>query len=148
MKDFVRILQDYCTKKNMHYSYGRKSNLNLLKSDSFADKIYCLHEPSPRKTEMSSSKTRVASYLSSGMFFLVKKSTLDMPYLNEMDNDEESSKYVLNIEPLLIEFKKMANAFGCSDLELIQFDAIDLVNVLDTNKDGLLISYTIRSYEY
>ena len=147
MTDFVRILQAYCEGKNIAYHHGRKANLNLLKSDTTQDKIYCLHEPSPRKTEMNSNKTRVASYVFSGMFFLLKKSNKDMPYLNEMGNSEDISKYKLNIEPLLSEFKAMANYFGCSDMELLQFDAIDAVDVLDTNNDGLLISYSVRSFE-
>ena len=148
MKDFVRILQEYCVLKSIHYSYGRKSNLNLLKSDKLLDKIYCLHEPSSRKTEMTTTGTKVKSYLFSGSFFLLKKSTIDMPYLNEVGNDEARSKYNLNIEPLLSDFKSMANFFGCSKLDLLLFDCIDVVNVLDTNKDGLLITYQIRSYEY
>jgi hypothetical protein len=147
MKDFVRILQAYCDSKGFEYKHGRRANLNLLKSDLDIDKVYCLHEPSPRKTEMNINKTAVASYLFSGMFFLVKKSNKDMPYLNEMGNSEDISKYKLNIEPLLSEFKAMANYFGCSDMELLQFDAIDAVDVLDTNNDGLLISYSIRNFE-
>ena len=74
MTDFVRILQNYCTTKGFAYSYGNKENLNLLQSDVLADKIYCLHEASPRKTEMNKNKTKVSSYLFSGMFFLLKKS--------------------------------------------------------------------------
>jgi len=147
MVDFVRILQTYCTSKSIAYSYGKKANLNLLKSDLDADKIYCLHEPSPRKSEMNTNKTKVASYLFSGMFFLLKKSNKDMPYLNEMGNSEDISKYKLNIEPLLNEFNTMANYFGCSQMELLQLDAIDVTDVLDTNNDGLLITYSIRSYE-
>jgi hypothetical protein len=148
MTDFVRILQNYCNSKSISYHHGKRANLNLLKSDLDIDKIYCLHEPSPRKTEMNTNKTKVASYLFSGMFFLVKKSSPDMPYLNEMGNSEDISKYKLNIEPLLNEFKIMANYFGCTDMELLQLDAIDVVDVLDTNKDGLLITYSIRSFEY
>jgi hypothetical protein len=147
MTDFVRILQAYCEGKNIAYHYGRKANLNLLKSNTLTDEIYCLHEPSPRKTEMNKNKTSVASYLFSGMFFLVKKSNIDMPYLNELGNSEDISKYKLNIEPMLNEFKAMANYFGCSQMELLQFDAIDIVNVLDTNKDGLLVTYSVRSFE-
>lgn len=145
MRDFVRILQYYCNLKDYHYSYGRKSNLNLLKSDKLEDKIYCLVEPFRRKPEFSASGTNVVSYLFSGSFFLLKKSTMDMPYLNEAGNDESRSKYVLNIEPLLNHYTAMLNYFGCTDIEIVDTDAIDVVNVLDTNKDGLLITFQIRS---
>lgn len=145
MIDFVRILQDYCSNSNIEYHYGRKSNLNLLKATLSNEKIYCLHEPSPRKIVMTKAGLRVAGYTFNGMFFLVKQSTMDMPYLNEMNNDEARSKYVLNIEPLLAVFEQMANKFGCNNnLEIISFDCIDVVNVLDTNKDGLLVTYSVK----
>lgn len=144
MQDFVRILQVHCLNANIEYHYGRKANLNLLKANLDNEKIYCLHEPSPRKAEMNSNSTRVASYVYTGMFFLVKQSTMDMPYFTEMNNNETDSKYVQNIEPLLSAFENMANKFGCMGLDILQFDCIDVVNVLDTNKDGLLVTYSIR----
>lgn len=146
MTDFVRILQDYCVNNGLKYHYGRKANLNLLKATLSNTDIYCLHEPSPRKAIMNANGTRIASYVFSGMFFLVKQSTLDMPYLDEMGNNEARSKYVLNIEPLLTVFEQMANRFGCTDMQVNQFDCIDVVNVLDTNKDGLLVTYSIKTY--
>ena len=144
MQDFVRILQEYCVNAGIEYHYGRKANLNLLKANLDNDKIYCLHEPSPRKAEMNSNSTRVASYVYNGMFFLVKQSTMDMPYFSEMNNNESNSKYVKNIAPLLGAYEAMANKFGCQGFDIMQFDCIDVVNVLDTNKDGLLITYSIR----
>jgi hypothetical protein len=143
MTDFVRILKTYCESKNIEYHYGRKANLNLLQSDLDEEKIYCLHEPSPRKVKMNVNLTRVADYVFTGMFFLVKKSTIDMPYFTEMGNNESESKYVKNIEPLLLVFETMANNLGCEH-DVIQFECIDVVNVLDTNKDGLLVTYTIE----
>lgn len=149
MTDFVRILENYCEANSMVYSYGRKSNLNLLSSKTVlkSEKVYLLHEPSPRKTEMNSTKTRVASYLFTGMFFLVVNSNKDMPYFNEMDNPQERSKYVQNIEPLLDLFQEMANAIACTDLEVLVFDAIDVIDIFDENRDGLLVTYQIRSRE-
>lgn len=145
MTDFVRILQDYCNNNDLKYHYGRKANLNLLKSTLDNTDIYCLHEPSPRKAIMNTNGTRIAKYLFTGMFFLVKQSTLDMPYLDELGNNEARSKYVLNIEPLLTVFETMANKFGCTDMEILSFECIDVVNVLDTNKDGLLVTYSIKT---
>lgn len=144
MVDFVRILKAYCDNKGIQYEYGRKANLNLLKATLDNDKVYCLHEPSPRKAVMNATNTRVQSYMFSGMFFLVKQSTIDMPYFTEMANDEARSKYVLNIEPLLNEYQLMVNSFACQDIDILQFDCIDVVNVLDTNKDGLLVTYSVQ----
>jgi hypothetical protein len=144
MTDFVRILQTYCNGKNIEYHYGRKANLNLLKATLDNTKVYCLHEPSPRKAKMNTTNTKVDKYLFTGMFFLVKQSTLDMPYFTEMNNSETRSKYVLNIEPLLAVYETMINNFACQDIDIIAFDSIDVVNVLDTNKDGLLVTYAVE----
>jgi hypothetical protein len=144
MVDFVRILKQYVESQNIKYEYGRKANLNLLKSNLDNEQIYCLHEPSPRKSKMNATNTRVQSYVFTGMFFLVKQSTMDMPYFTEMANDEARSKYVLNIEPMLEVYQSMVNNFACQDIEILQFDCIDVVNVLDTNKDGLLVTYGVE----
>jgi hypothetical protein len=144
MQDFVRILKEYCDENDLIYQLGRKANLNLLKSNIDNELIYLLHEPSPRKIEMNSNSTRVANYIFSGMFFLVKQSTLDMPYFTEMDNDETNSKYALNIEPLLSVYEQIANAFGCYGFDVLQWECIDVVNVFDTNKDGLLVTYSVK----
>jgi hypothetical protein len=148
MVDFVRILQDYCVANGYEYHYGKKANLNLLSSDLDINKIYCLHEPSSRKTEMNSNKSKVKSYLFSGLFMLVKKSDLDMPYFKEKNNSESISKYVVNIEPLLTIFKKMANDWGCTDIELVQLDCVDAVDLFDNNNDGIIVTYQIRINEF
>ena len=44
MKDFTRILQEYCDANSISYHYGRKQNLNLLQSDLIDGQIYMLHE--------------------------------------------------------------------------------------------------------
>jgi hypothetical protein len=149
MTDFVRTLQDYATSKGWHYSYGRKSNLNLLSARTKLanDKIYLLHEASPRRPEKNKTGTAMGSILFTGHFFLVVKSTMDMPYLNEKGNDEANSKYVKNIEPLLTLWQGMFNyLIGCEgELDILLFEAIDAVNILDENRDGILVSYQVRA---
>lgn len=146
MRDFVRILQDYATAKSWQYSYGRKSNLNLLAADTVLDndKVYLLHEASPRKPEKNSTGTAVKSYLFTGYFFLMVKSENDMPYFNETGNDEARSKYVLYIEPLLELWQEMNNAFLCDDMDVLVFECIDVVNFFDENRDGILVTYQVR----
>lgn len=147
MKDFTRILQEYCNSNSISYHYGRRANLNLLNSDIDAGKVYMLHEASPRKAVFNSTKTFVEKYQFTGKFFLLVKSTVDMPYFNEKQDNDSESKYTTNIEPLLNMFETIGNSFGCTDLEIDQWEAIDVVNVLDVNKDGILVTYSATSYE-
>lgn len=146
MKDFTRVLQEYCGANNISYHYGRRANLNLLNSDITDGQVYMLHEASPRKAEYNTTKTHIDGYTFIGKFFLLVKSTVDMPYFNEKQADDSVSKYTTNIEPLLDMFETIGNSFGCNDLEVTQWEAIDVVNVLDVNKDGILVTYNIKSY--
>jgi hypothetical protein len=146
MTDFVRILQAYAINMGWIYSYGRKSNLNLLAAKTVLEneKVYLLHEPSPRKPEKNATGTGIKSILFTGNFFLMVKSENDMPYFNEVNNDEARSKYVLYIEPLLELYMQMMRSFMCDDMEVLVFEAIDVVNIFDENRDGILITYQIR----
>lgn len=147
MRDFTRILQDYCNDNNISYHYGRMSNLNLLRSDLIDGQIYLLHEASPRRAIMNTTNTQIDRFEFVGKFFLVVKSNLDQHYFNEKQGNEPESKYTANIEPLLNLFTGLGNYFGCTDLEINQWECIDVVNVLDVNKDGVLVTYNVTSYE-
>ena len=146
MKDFTRVLQEYCVANDISYHYGRKANLNLLQSDLLADKVYLLHEASPRRAGYNSTGTGIEKYTFIGKFFLMVKSTIDMPYFNEKQADGSISKYTLNIEPLLNLFETMGNDFGCTDFEVSQWECIDAINVFDANKDGVIVTYNIVGY--
>lgn len=148
MKDFTRILQEYCDANSISYHYGRTSNLNLLGSDLLDGQVYMLHEASPRRAIMNTTKTLIEKYEFIGKFFLVVKSDFDQHYFNEKDGAEVDSKYVANIEPLLNLFESIGNnLLGCGDYEVNQWECIDVVNVLDVNKDGVLVTYNVTSYE-
>ncbi len=57
--------------------------------------------------------------------------------------DVENGKYAKNIEPLLQEVEGLENLIDCSDLERNTWDILDVINVLDVNFDGLLITYSL-----
>lgn len=147
MKDFTRTLQEYCNANGISYHYGRKASLNLLTTDQLEDKVYLLHEASPRRANMNTTKTRIESFTFIGKFFLMVKSTIDMPYFNEKQEGDSNSKYTNNIEPLLNMFQDIGNSFGCTDFEVEQWESIDVVNVFDANRDGVLVTYTVKGFD-
>jgi len=55
------------------------------------------------------------------------------------------SKYILNVKPLLDLHQAMINYFSCTDLEIISFEAIDVYDIFDQNKDGILVTFSVRS---
>lgn len=149
MKDIVRIFQEYAEAKGIIYTYGNIANLNLKISEGspeIDDKIYMLVEPTTRKflfsnTGGSAMNTGVTF---TGAFTILKTSDMDMPYFTEMENDENDSKYVKNIEPLLGFVKDLADSLSCLDMDIEAFDCIDAVDFLDENRDGILVRYQLK----
>jgi len=143
MADIVRILQDVAESNNLVYHYGKKAALNLLEGTLDATKIFMLHEFTNRKSEYNTTGTRIIATIYEGKFFLVKHSDYDQQYFQERGT-EDTSKYTVNIEPLLTTFNAIGNALACSAYEVSQWDNIDVTDALDANMDGLLCSYKIR----
>lgn len=149
-KDLVEILNDYCNENGMAYSYGRKANLNLLKTQTVieADKVYLLHEPFPRDPIMNDTGTRAIGTTFSGGFFLVVNSTPDMPYFNEGNSaNADDGKYRTNIAPLFALKDKIMNFLLCAGFDVSRFSAIDVVNLFDENRDGILVTYQVKQYD-
>lgn len=154
MTDLVEILENYCNDNDIVFVYGRKATLNLLDDKNEAEtmelnKVYLMVEPFRRVPIIESINARVKGYNFTGAMFLVVNSNLDMPVYNEVNNDIERSKYKLNVLPLLSVYNSM-NTFlaRCTDITVVSFESIDVYDIFDQNKDGLLITYNIKSDEY
>lgn len=143
MKDIVRILEDVAISKELTYHYGKKAALNLLDGSAEEGKIYLLHEFTNRKSEYNSTGTLITAANYEGKFFLVKHSDMDQQYFQEQ-GDQSTSKYTMNIEPLLEVFTTIGNSLACLGLDISQWDNIDVTDALDANMDGLLCSYRIK----
>lgn len=144
MDDIVRIFEAYFTAKDIIYHYGQKANLNLLAyATDFRDlQPYFLHNKNKRITNFSR-YGGVKGYTFTGDAFLVVKSSPDMPYYKEKTDFRNVNKYETNIEPLLEFFNNFTKSNYCSDLEIKEWSAIDVIDLLDVNFDGLYITYSI-----
>jgi hypothetical protein len=143
MIDFVKILSDYCTQNGWLFSYGNASNRNLLSSDTAAGQIYVLLDP-VRRSVSSSEYGGDGNYTFQGSFMMVVKSDRDQQYHNQKDQLSSTGKYEQNIKPLLDDADSFKKEVDCSNLDIGQWDIIDLVDVLDVNLDGILISYRVE----
>lgn len=142
-QDIVRILQGIADDFNLEYHYGKKAALNLLDGTLDETKIFMLHEFTNRGSEYNNTGTKIVAAVYKGKFFLVKHSNYDQQYFQEVGS-EETSKYTVNIEPLLTVFASIGNALGCTDATIMQWENIDVTDALDANMDGILCSYKIR----
>lgn len=145
--DLVRVFETYCNENDIEFRYGSKSHLNLLESDIDPTKIYLLLFPVRRKPISNNTGTKLTTNSYSGNFFLIVGSNYDLHYFNEREQNQSTSKYTVNIEPLITTFKSIGNYLLCDGLELNQWENIDAIDVLDANKDGLWCSYQIKQDE-
>lgn len=145
MIDIVRIFQDLAEIKAMTFVYGRNAVLNLIDTgDNWsgdADTIYFLLEYRDIKPLKNQFKTGAKGVMYSGTFYLVKHSDLDQNFFNEV-GEEETGKYVTNIEPLLDCLIDFELYFGCSLIEYETVKAQDVTDILDMNADGIMVNFT------
>lgn len=135
MVDIVEIFNEHTDTLGWNFTYGNKSNQNLLESDRISNKIYFLLDPVVRN-EPPSEYGGDAGIDFSGDFMIVVKSKLDDTY---------TDKYKNNIKPLLDELKRFKALIDCSKYEITSWSYIDATDVLDVNTDGLVITYKIKT---
>ena len=103
----------------------------------------------------------------SGQFLLVVKSTIDAVYHNqteeqvfarriELNNGEIHSnscanfsliegKYTKNIQPLLNnDITRLEDLLNCSQYNVTNWQIIDVIDALDVNTDGILVTFTVK----
>ena len=142
MTALVEILQSYATTYGWYFSYGNASNRNLLSSDTTVGKIYLLLDP-VRRSIANSEFGGLGEATYSGSFMLLIKSDRDQQYHNQKDQLASTGKYEKNIKPMLDLLNTFNEDIACDDLQVNTWDIIDLVDVLDVNMDGLLVTYSI-----
>ena len=144
MTDLVGILETHSTSLDWKFSYGNKSNQNLLRSDLLTGKKYFLLDPIKRvKTKSEFGGTGIITF--SGSFMLLVKSNLDMVYHNQKDVAPSSGRYESNIEPLLTQLETFEDILDCSTYEIKSWEIIDVINQLDANLDGIIVTFSIST---
>ena len=144
MIDLVGILEAHAATLGWDFSYGNKSNQNLLRSDTIAGKKYMLLDPVRRvKSKSEFGGTGIRTF--NGSFMLVVKSTLDTVYHNQKEQLASAGRYELNIKPLLTELVLLEDILDCSDYEIKSWEVIDVINQLDANLDGIIVTFSISS---
>lgn len=149
MRDFVRVVQEYCTFKDYGFVTGIKAVQNLFEAQESLEpnKIYFFLDPVTRTSQNSINGVLVSKTFSGQMGVFVK-SDLDQVYFNEKGQPDTNSKFTQNIEPLFDITKALQRAFFCDGLEIIDFIENDATDLFDENFDGLIITYKIKGYVY
>lgn len=144
MADLVRILETFCASNDVQFHYGNKSHLNLIDSNSdlCPDKIHLLLFPLRRGNVIDNAR------IYNGNFFYVKPDNFAQEYFNETDGENCESKYNTCIEPLIKSLDSFEQKLKwCEGIDIVSFESIDAIDVLDANMSGLWVTFQFRVYE-
>ena len=133
----VRLLENICTDLGFQFEYGNKSHLNLIDQNGYTlpNKIHLLLFP----VTSGATDFNTSSQVHNGNFFFVVPDEFANAYW---------TKYTTKIEPLEIELKKLEKRLSyCDNVDIIQFNYIDAIDVLDANMSGFWVTYQFRVYE-
>ena len=143
MTDLYTILKAHATTLGWKFSYGNAANKNLLASDRVDGEIYLLLDPITRVTAFSDNGGEGIKTFT-GSFMLLVKSTIDNVYDNQKGQDATDGKYQKNIKPLLeVDIKLLEDLINCTDYQITNWSIVDVVNALDVNTDGIIVTYGI-----
>lgn len=132
--DIVDFLETEVEKLGWQFSYGNKDNQNLLTSDLTEDEIYFLLDPVVESEGVSEFGGSVDIEYS-GTFIICVKSDLDDIY---------QGRYNKNIKPLKTSLNLLKDVIDCSDYERQLWRKDEVINELDVNFDGLIITYRLK----
>lgn len=170
MADIVDDFERYADSLGWKFSYGDRQNRNLLESDREEGLVYMLLDPVTRGRAFSINGGE-GNQTFSGSFMLVVKSTIDQVYHNQQNSTEpdflfskrakeldggfivasdcgfdvvQLGKYIENIKPLLnTEIRKLESLINCGDYAITNWSIIDVINALDVNTDGIIVTYNL-----
>ena len=140
--DIVDYIETEVEKLGWIFSYGNKSNQNLILSDLIEGRIYFLLDP-VTEAESTSEFGGVGETEYSGTFLILVKSDLDNVYHNQ-DQDKTLGKYNKNIKPLKTSLNTFRDIIDCSDYERQTWSKVEVINELDVNFDGLIVTYKLK----
>lgn len=144
--DIVRILENICNDLDYGFHYGNKSHLNLIDQNGnlAPDKTHLLLFPPTRNKANNSDVSRTYR----GNFFFVRPDEFAQDYFNNTDSSETNNKYETKIEPLITALNSLETRLEyCDNMDVLTFDSIDAVDVLDANLSGLWVTYNVKVYE-
>lgn len=137
------ILQEIANDNNWYFDYGREDfrNLEIDNNNDFYFKIDPLEE---HITFDEFSRIEKRTY--QGRCLLVVKSDFDRMYDQQANTPQTQGKYAMYIKRCKDEIKKIPNALQCKDIEIKQWIEQEIINVEDTNFDGVFVKFIIETH--
>lgn len=129
MHDFLKQIADG---NGWGFHYGRQDYQNL--NDDIPEGVVQMYvDPIQTDSSFTDVGNEMLSY--SGKLMLLLSSDVDEDY---------QQKYINYIKPLFEDTRNLfIGAFACSDYEINSFKTVEIINLFDSNLDGLMITYSV-----
>lgn len=141
--DIVDYIEQEVEKLGWIFSYGNKANQNLLLSTIQEDETYFLLDI-VQESESVSEFGGDGDVEYSGTFMILVKSDLDNVYHTQQGQDKAKGRYNKNIKPLKTKLNLFKYVIDCSDYERQLWQTLEVINELDVNFDGLIVTYKFK----
>ena len=144
--DIVKQIELICDDLSYKFHYGNKSHLNLIDQNGQLEpnKIHLLLFPPTRQKKVFDDDSRVYN----GNFAFVLPDEFAQDYYNNTNSSETQNKYDTKIMPLIDLLEAFETRLEyCDEMDVQQFNSIDLVDYLDANLTGLWVTYQVKVYE-
>ena len=140
--DLKNIFENKAAEFGWEWSYGNRNNHNLLAAPLDPTKIFLLMD-SPRRRPNHNKYGGENGMTYTGSFMVVMHSDYDRTYDKQRGNDE--SKFEDHISPIIKNnLPQLFHAVVCdNEFEINASEIIEIINALNANMDGVLVTYTI-----
>jgi hypothetical protein len=131
------LLKEVATAQSWEFIYARDDHKNLFDEIEDKSKTYLFLDPVIRD-EIDNDAGELEEVVYSGAFMLVLSSDLD-----EKTYDDRYQDYIKG----LIQTNNTAikDSLKCkSEISVTQWRTVEVINALDYNFDGLIVSYTVK----
>lgn len=142
--DIVDFIELEVEKLGWVFSYGNKANQNLLLSTLTEDETYFLLDPVVESENEISEFGGDGKTEYSGTFMILVKSDLDNVYHTQHGQNKAEGRYNKNIKPLKTSVNELKDVIDCSEYERQLWQKIEVINELDVNFDGLIVTYRLK----
>ena len=145
--DIVLFIQQEVELLGWVFSYGNKSNINLIDGDKDIEKIYFLCDVIPSNEPDTSEFGGDGAVDYTLNFMLLVHSDFSDVYFKQRNTEEGEGKYEKNILPLKTQLKKFKKVIDCSIYERRGWSIVEVIDKEDFNGDGLGVGTTLREIE-
>lgn len=134
-------LQQIARNNGWSFDYGRDDYSNLERSDD--KEFYLFLDPIEELVRFEEGAQEVGRTYN-GRLLLLMVSDYDRVYDDQEGNIPSEGKYEKYIKQCKEEVMKIANAF-CWEYDILQWRMLEVINLYDTNFDGVLVNFQITS---